>query len=386
MYKQNGGGAANIEKRYIYGSDQIASLSGPNTYSGSSITALPERLYELRDHLGNTRVVFGHNTPSNNLASGIKAYFNYYAFGSGQVERTYSPLSSLFTYNNKRNVSGNLTGVNAASGLLDYGARWYRSDYGRFLSIDPLAQEFPWQSPYLYAGDNPIYFIDAEGKSGVAYKTDLKNKDGRPIVKVVTNVFIYGAGANEQARVAIETDANKNWNNNGEYFVTMIDGEMYEIQFEFNVKIIDKASVDAKLVEGGYNNLNAENNFFEVRNDVNASITFATETGGNTGVLKSSEVGMESPNHEFNHGYGGEDKDTDAEDNAKSRDNDIAVQSKNSKSPGTRKVTQANITAIFKNFSFNGGNKANVGSARPFLYDKSNRSTQSRQVPDPDKN
>jgi len=164
VYKQNGGGAANIEKRYIYGSDQIASLSGPNTYSGSSITALPERLYELRDHLGNTRVVFGHNTPSNNLASGIKAYFNYYAFGSGQVERTYSPLSSLFTYNNKRNVSGNLTGVNAASGLLDYGARWYRSDYGRWMSIDPLAGKYSFVSPYNYALNTPIQAKDPDGQ------------------------------------------------------------------------------------------------------------------------------------------------------------------------------------------------------------------------------
>ena len=50
-------------------------------------------------------------------------------------------------------------------------------------------------------------------------------------------------------------------------------------------------------------------------------------------------------------------------------DNDISVQNKNSTDPSSRKVTQGNIDAIFKNVDFKGGKTANVGNPRPQLYD-----------------
>lgn len=46
----------------------------------------------------------------------------------------------------------------------DFGARMYDSRLGRFLSIDPLALEFPFASPYCYALNSPIMFIDANGE------------------------------------------------------------------------------------------------------------------------------------------------------------------------------------------------------------------------------
>ena len=49
---------------------------------------------------------------------------------------------------------------------LDYrGARYYDSDYGRFLAIDPLAGDFPGWSGYNYVMGNPIGLIDPAGLS-----------------------------------------------------------------------------------------------------------------------------------------------------------------------------------------------------------------------------
>jgi RHS repeat-associated protein len=49
---------------------------------------------------------------------------------------------------------------------LDYrGARFYDSDVARFLSLDPLAAQFPEWSAYNYVLGNPVMFVDPDGKS-----------------------------------------------------------------------------------------------------------------------------------------------------------------------------------------------------------------------------
>ena len=49
----------------------------------------------------------------------------------------------------------------------DYGARFYGPDGSRFFTIDPKAEQFPWQSPYAYTANNPIKFIDKNGENPV---------------------------------------------------------------------------------------------------------------------------------------------------------------------------------------------------------------------------
>lgn len=48
--------------------------------------------------------------------------------------------------------------------LYYYGARYYASWIARFVSVDPLQHEYPYYTPYQYAGNMPITYIDLDGK------------------------------------------------------------------------------------------------------------------------------------------------------------------------------------------------------------------------------
>ena len=110
--------------------------------------------YAIKDHLGNTSVIVNATTQLP-VQSTV-----YYASGVPMAQ-SFGRDVQPYLYNGKEFVESH--GYNT----FDYGFRGYYAPGGRFTTVDPLAEQTPWQSPYSYAGNNFINAIDWMGLSGV---------------------------------------------------------------------------------------------------------------------------------------------------------------------------------------------------------------------------
>uniref|UniRef100_UPI00374234CC RHS repeat-associated core domain-containing protein n=1 Tax=Chryseobacterium nematophagum TaxID=2305228 RepID=UPI00374234CC len=121
-------------------------------------------MYNYTDHLGNVRLSYFNN------GSGVEVLEenNYYPFGL--KHQGYNILSGNSSYQYKYNGK-----ELQETGMYDYGARFYMPDIGRWGVIDPLSEKMTRYSPYNYAFNNPIMFIDPDGRQGTDWVRQTSN-------------------------------------------------------------------------------------------------------------------------------------------------------------------------------------------------------------------
>ena len=114
--------------------------------------------YYLQDHEGNNRVVASQDGV-------VEEVNHYYPFGG-----IFASTSSVqpYKYNGKE--------LDRKGGLdwYDYGARMYDAALGRWHVMDPSSEKYYGVSPYNYCANNPVKYIDPDGKDW--YK--VQNEEG----------------------------------------------------------------------------------------------------------------------------------------------------------------------------------------------------------------
>lgn len=70
-----------------------------------------------------------------------------------------------------------MNGNNNNGAQQDYGERIYDPRIGRFLSVDPIANQYPMLTPYQFASNRPIDGIDIDGREyGTVYINTYQGK------------------------------------------------------------------------------------------------------------------------------------------------------------------------------------------------------------------
>lgn len=115
-------------------------------------------IYQYKDHLGNVRLSYARNTETNQPE--VLDRNDYYPFGMNVTEN-YSVFDAQGTPFNYKYNGKELQ----ETGMYDYGARFYMPDLGRWGVVDELAEISRRWSPYSYAFNNPIRYVDPDGRS-----------------------------------------------------------------------------------------------------------------------------------------------------------------------------------------------------------------------------
>jgi RHS repeat-associated protein len=124
----------------------ILTEEGYVTLSGTT----PTYHYYLKDHQGNNRVVL-------NQSGTVEQVNHYYPFG-GLFGEGLQVSNQPYRYNGKElDRELNLD-------LYDYGARHYDAALAKWLIPDPLAEKYYSISQYAYVANNPVNFIDPDGR------------------------------------------------------------------------------------------------------------------------------------------------------------------------------------------------------------------------------
>jgi RHS repeat-associated protein len=177
----------------------------------------------LRVNLSNTttgnRCVYFDDLKITHIPIPIVQEDSYDPFGMTQEalhDERYATVANKHLYNGKEYQDDhNLN-------WYDYGARMYDPALGRWHVSDPLSEKYASYSPYQYALNNPLKFVDPDGRDvRIFYSNDWRGDNLRAAMDILRstkegNRIISDAATNEKVSVYIVGTTESPWGVNGQ--------------------------------------------------------------------------------------------------------------------------------------------------------------------------
>ena len=317
-----------------------------SAYSGNpSQDDITFQYYDL-DHLGNVRQVI-KATGSNK--GPVLQTMDYYPFGAEFCHSSTASDVQSRKYNGKE--LDKMHGLNT----YDYGARQYNPVTAHWDRVDPLSEKYYGTSPYAYCHNNPVMYLDPDGRDG------LISINGYNIT-IRANVYLYGKGATKTVMRQMQNDINKVW---GKNYSVEHNGKKYHVSFDINLSLYGGKEKSEPLIITDSWNPFSRNNYIEVSADCKRSKV----RGGDEGLWRSKgrygmSLSVDDPApHEVGHLLGLPDQYTDKDGINKGWENNIMGDSIKGK------VDNRNISDILKDMWQDYNKWLNDGNKGEFRYE-----------------
>ena len=119
------------------------------TRAGEAGTNERLQFYYHPDHLGSSSYI-------TNLDGEVSQHIEYVPFGEVFIEERNNTWNTPYLFNAKE--------LDEETGMYYYGARYYEPRLSLWMSCDPMQEKYPYVTTYSYTIDNPIKFIDSDGR------------------------------------------------------------------------------------------------------------------------------------------------------------------------------------------------------------------------------
>jgi RHS repeat-associated protein len=123
-------------------------------------------MYALKDHLGNVRSVVSDikapialGYPAQGFNPIVRSQNDYYPFGMQMPGRIYNSSSYRYGFQGQERDDE----IKGSGNSVNYKYRMHDPRLGRFLSLDPLAPDYPHNSPYAFSENRVIDGVELEG-------------------------------------------------------------------------------------------------------------------------------------------------------------------------------------------------------------------------------